>query len=74
MTREDITKMAQEAGFEQIADAPYWHPYFERFAALVAEHERAAEREACAEYAAVLAEAGWSAWSIADALRARGSK
>jgi len=70
MTREDITKMAQEAGFEQIADAPYWHPYFERFAALVAE----AEREACAEYAAVLAEAGWSAWSIADALRARGSK
>lgn len=33
-----------------------------------------AEREACAEYAAALAEAGWSAESIADALRARGSK
>jgi hypothetical protein len=33
-----------------------------------------AEREACAEYAAVLAEAGWSAWSIAEAIRARGSK
>jgi hypothetical protein len=33
-----------------------------------------AEREACADYAAALAEAGWSAGSIADALRARGSK
>jgi len=33
-----------------------------------------AEREACADYAAALAEAGWSAQSIADALRARGSK
>jgi hypothetical protein len=33
-----------------------------------------AEREDMAEYAAVLAEAGWSAGSIADALRARGSK
>ena len=33
----------------------------------------AAEREACAEYAAALAEAGWSAGSIADAIRARGS-
>jgi len=30
-----------------------------------------AEREACAEYAAALAEAGWSAESIADALRGR---
>jgi hypothetical protein len=39
-----------------------------------AEYVAAAEREDMAEYAAVLAEAGWSAWSIADALRARGSK
>ena len=31
-----------------------------------------AEREDMAEYAAALAEAGWSAGSIADALRARG--
>ena len=77
MTREDITKMAREA--EDYVDTIYekgeYHPgwlevFNVRFAALVAE----AEREACAEYAAVLAEAGWSAWSIADALRARGSK
>jgi hypothetical protein len=45
MTREDIIRMAREARFEHIAEADYWHPYFERFAALVAE----AEREACAE-------------------------
>ena len=42
MTREEITRMAREAGFEHIAEAEYWHPLFERFAALVA----AAEREA----------------------------
>jgi len=36
MTREEITRMAREAGFEHIAEAEYWHPLFERFAALVA--------------------------------------
>jgi hypothetical protein len=45
MTRDDINRLAQEAGFEYIAEADYWHPYFERFATLVA----AAEREACAK-------------------------
>ena len=44
MSHNDIIRMAREAGFEHIAGADYWHPYFERFAALVA----AAEREACA--------------------------
>jgi len=77
VTREDIIRWAREV--EDYADTIYekgeYHPGWlevrdQRFAALVA----AAEREACAEYAAVLAEAGWSAWSIADALRARGSK
>ena len=32
-----------------------------------------AEREALADYANALAEAGWSAGAIADAIRARGS-
>lgn len=50
MNREDIIRMAQEAGFEHIAEADYWHPLFERFAVLVA----AAEREACAQIAAYL--------------------
>lgn len=45
MTRDDIIRMAREAGFEHIAEADYWHPLFERFANLVA----AAEREACAK-------------------------
>jgi hypothetical protein len=45
MTNEDIIRMARKAGFDHIAEADYWHPLFERFAALVA----AAEREACAE-------------------------
>jgi hypothetical protein len=40
MTRDDIIRMAQEAGFEHIAEADYWHPLFERFAALVASAER----------------------------------
>jgi hypothetical protein len=73
MTREDIIRMAREAGFPDyamgLASEDAWQKT-ELFAALVAE----AEREDMAEYAAALAEAGWSAWSIADALRARGSK
>lgn len=40
MTNEDIIRMAREAGFEHIAEADYWHPLFERFANLVAAHER----------------------------------
>ena len=45
MNRDDIIRMAREAGFEHIAEADYWHPLFERFANLVA----AAEREAIAK-------------------------
>lgn len=40
MTKEDIIHMAHNAGFEHIAEADYWHPLFERFAALVASSER----------------------------------
>lgn len=70
MTRKDAIKLAQKAGFYITEKGDPLAPVFLRFAALVAE----AEREACAEYAAALAEAGWSAGSIADAIRARGSK
>jgi hypothetical protein len=45
LTKDDIIRMAREAGFEHIAEANYWHPLFKRFADLVA----AAEREACAK-------------------------
>jgi hypothetical protein len=71
MTRDDIIRMAREAGF---VDASFcrWSAYtddLERFAALVA----AAEREACAK----VAEA-WGSWIgdggqlVANAIRARG--
>ena len=51
MTRDDIIRMAEEAGFQTdlqdvwITYDGIWSEEFERFAALVA----AAEREACAE-------------------------
>ncbi len=45
MNKDEIIRMAREAGFEHIAEANYWHPLFKRFAALVA----AAEREECAK-------------------------
>ena len=46
MTRDDIIRLAREAGFVGwLAETPFVTESFERFAALVA----AAEREACAE-------------------------
>jgi hypothetical protein len=53
MTRDDIIKLAREAGFEDHSNPELWdcmiapHNAIARFAALVA----AAEREACAEVA-----------------------
>ena len=71
MTREDIIRMAREAGGSDSDPSNLLTiPQLIRFAALVAE----AEREALADYANALADAGWSAGSIADAIRARGSK
>jgi len=72
MTREDIIRMARIAGAHDNGhEVRFVEPrYLARFAALVA----AAEREALADYANALAEAGWSAGAIADAIRARGSK
>ena len=70
MTREDIIRMAQEAGFEIDCCSLEWHDRIERFAALVA----AAEREACAK----VCEEHWrhsgNAMNCADAIRARGNK
>jgi hypothetical protein len=80
MTREDIIRMAREAGIE---DAYFHTPHpgviaqLERFASLVA----AAEREACAKVAAQISDKyGWgyygnevdTADEIAAAIRARG--
>jgi hypothetical protein len=48
MTRDDIIRMAREAGVPDSWDLNWFDPYYERFAALVA----AAEREACAKVCA----------------------
>ena len=69
MTRDDIIRMAREAGFDphdMSADFTCNLRDIERFAALVA----AAEREACAK---VCEEPGWNAanW-CAKQIRARG--
>ena len=45
MNREDIIRMAREAGFEDSYDLGYYYEPLTRFATLVA----AAEREACAK-------------------------
>lgn len=73
MTREDIIRMAREAGWPGIYSKPLMsitmqEDDFLRFAALVA----AAEREACAK---VCEEPGWNAanW-CAKAIRAREEK
>ncbi len=72
MTKDDIIRMAGEAGFYIDQDwIDYGFPGFERFAALVA----AAEREACAQlvenYALQYAEPVW-AFKLTAAIRARG--
>ena len=82
MTKDDIIKMAREAGFDHIAEADYWHPFFERFAELVA----AREREACAnillnvDLSSMDADHRLQSWTatvllnFSDAIRARGEQ
>ena len=74
MNREDIIRMAREAGCNEAA-----HPMnpwsvtqeaLERFAALVA----AAEREACAKRVEVFDKTFQTGGGIADAIRARGEQ
>jgi len=73
MTRDEIIKMAREAGFSSKQADVYFDRCLERFAALVA----AAEREACA--VAAEKQARWIGYNahaeaIAAAIRARGEK
>ena len=77
MTREDITRMAREAGFPDyamgLASEDAWQKT-ELFAALAV----AAEREACAKVAELVAremdDTNGTATYIAKAIRARGAK
>ena len=80
MTREDIIRMAQEAGEAEGMAEFVFHPVIERFAALVA----SAEREACAKLLEEAAQAAKDAdphgfvWiaikTSAEGIRARGDK
>lgn len=65
MNRDDIIRMAQEAGYVELANDSAMYPpdFFERFAALVA----AAEREACIELTDSRCQCAW-------AIKARGEK
>ena len=74
MTRDDIIRLARDAGLTGLVEADVIGN-FERFAALVA----AAEREACAKVCDVQIESGalseiekYRAGFIADVIRARG--
>ena len=65
MNRDDIIRMARAAGFTTLSiNEDLWGPYLERFAALVAAHER----EECAKLADSLG------WVSVDDIRARGEK
>lgn len=69
MNRDEIIRMALEAGFTQ-GDLADFSDLIVHFAALVA----AAEREACADIADQHASIEGIAQSIAAAIRARGEK
>ena len=74
MDREDIIRMAREAGFEVyetdvwITDG-WWLEELERFAALVAAHER----EACAKLLDDWKKHNWTFDDCAAVIRARGN-
>lgn len=65
MTRDEINRMAREAGLGHIA-VTTWGSCLERFAALVAAHER----EECAK----VAKRSLIGYMIAKAIRARGKE
>ena len=69
MTREDIVRMAKEAGFVTLSiNEDTWIPYLARFATLVA----SAEREACADIAENWNSNGFPRVGVAAQIRARG--
>jgi len=73
MTRDDIIRMAREAGLHLYVNDLTEEPYaliVERFAALVA----AAEREACAQAVEQAGVDGYGTLAAAARIRARGKK
>ena len=70
MTRNEITGLMRDAGFDNLPEADYWYPSFKHFAKLVAQHER----EACANTARLALQHIHKVGEIAEsAIRARGN-
>ena len=72
MTDEEFRALVLEA-FKLQPTGDYHYPFAPNQLRHLVARAVEAEREALADYANALAEAGWSAGAIADALRARGS-
>ena len=70
MTRDDIIRMAEDAGFEIDCCSLEWHDRIECFANLVA----AAEREACATAVEQAGIDGYGTLAAAAMIRARRHK
>lgn len=80
MTREDIIRMAREAGFTPNRDEWVFTEMLERFAALVAQQEREACAKVCEHYGMALDYGGnqyfrsHECLQAAATIRARGAK
>ena len=77
MTRDDVIRMAREAGFSEWenTDSPEFLEVIERFATLAFAAGAAAEREACAKVVESSPSYDWHrfACEAAAAIRARGN-
>ena len=73
MTRDEIISMARKAGFTTLSiNEDLWGPYLERFANLVAAHEREECAKVCDEVGD--RDTDTHAYDCAAAIRARGEK
>jgi hypothetical protein len=71
MNREDIIRMAQEAGEAEGMAEFVFHPVIERFADLVASAERSACAKLCDDLDDDVVD-GLAGWQYGEAIRARG--
>ena len=69
MSREEIIRMAREAG-----GGMTWWPLDNNILERFAERVASAEREACAALVMGMHSAGWDGFTIAEKIRARGEQ
>ena len=73
MNREDIIRMAREAGYSSFGD-DWYDDRLERFAALVAAAEREACAKVCEAHGSIARHSVWMAEECAALIRARGQQ